>query len=63
MTGIVRWIRKKDLTDPIFASAITDDTILEKEEMEHSMVEKHANTQCLEALTEGYSLAAKDMNA
>eukprot|EP00972_Heterocapsa_arctica_P020348 3002956-Heterocapsa_arctica.AAC.1 len=30
--------------------------------MSHSMMESHAHTQCQEALTERYSLAAKDMN-
>eukprot|EP00972_Heterocapsa_arctica_P081310 11984163-Heterocapsa_arctica.AAC.1 len=60
MAGIIRWTRPMELTNPIFAYTVTDDTILQQEEMDHSIVERHAHEQCLEALTEGYRGSTKD---
>eukprot|EP00972_Heterocapsa_arctica_P016768 2474759-Heterocapsa_arctica.AAC.1 len=54
MTGIVRWMRPMELTSPLFAYTVTDDTILKQEETDHIIVETQANAQCIEALTEGF---------
>eukprot|EP00972_Heterocapsa_arctica_P090619 13370511-Heterocapsa_arctica.AAC.1 len=62
MKAKVRWFRTLDTKDPVYEGTIKDDTILEKEEMTHSRMEKHVHMQCQEAMTEGCGLAPEDMN-
>eukprot|EP00972_Heterocapsa_arctica_P084731 12479099-Heterocapsa_arctica.AAC.1 len=37
MAGIICWTRPMELTSPLFADTVTDDTILQQEETDHSI--------------------------
>eukprot|EP00972_Heterocapsa_arctica_P032329 4765798-Heterocapsa_arctica.AAC.1 len=52
MRLIVRWIRNLEEEDPVFEGAIKEDMILDKEETEHTMIEKCAHQQCHLAMTD-----------
>eukprot|EP00972_Heterocapsa_arctica_P003121 464610-Heterocapsa_arctica.AAC.1 len=60
MAGIIRWMRALELTNPIFGYSVLDEAILEQEEMEPNFVERQAQQQCFEALTEGYHGSTKE---